>query len=98
MSSDTYVYPEGPITKFPANDLRHARRFITSHNGKGEGVFIGDDDGAHHRVMVNGNAVANIIYSTKSNPVDMNDDKDIAYAKNTEVCIPAFASEMTTES
>ncbi|PSN60581.1 hypothetical protein BS50DRAFT_204064 [Corynespora cassiicola Philippines] len=78
------VYPQGPIGRFPAEDLRHARRFITSHNSSGQGVFLKDDDGAHHRVMVNGNAVANIIYSTNANPVDMNDDKDLAYARDNE--------------
>jgi hypothetical protein len=54
-----------------------------------------DDDGAHHRVMVRGKGVANIIYSTGSNPVDMNDEKDIAYAKDNEVgllAVPASNS------
>ena len=83
------VYPQGPIDRFPAEDLRHARRFITSHNSSGQGVFLKDDDGAHHRVMVNGNAVANIIYSTNANPVDMNDDKDLAYARDNEVRVPS---------
>jgi hypothetical protein len=87
MSPSVQLYEKGPITKFPADDLRHARRFITGHNSKGLGVFVGDDDGDHHLLMVNGNAVANIIYSTNANPVDMNDDKDIAYAKNNEVSV-----------
>lgn len=78
--------PKGPITKFPAEGLRHARRFITSHNKDGDGVFVNDDDGDHHRVMVEGLAVANIIYSTAENPVDMNDDQDLAYARDHEVC------------
>ncbi|CAK4032115.1 Hypothetical predicted protein [Lecanosticta acicola] len=82
----SYVVPttDGPITKFPANDLRPARRFISSHNAEGKGVFVGDDDGAWHRVMCRGRAVANIIYSTDENPVDMNKDKDLAYAANNE--------------
>ncbi|OAG00262.1 uncharacterized protein CC84DRAFT_1102722 [Paraphaeosphaeria sporulosa] len=84
------VYPQGPITQFPAKDLRHARRFITSHNTKGEGTFLADDDGAHHRVMVNGNAVANIIYSTNANPIDMNNDKDLVYARDNEVRISNY--------
>ncbi|KAL2862207.1 cupin domain-containing protein [Aspergillus lucknowensis] len=79
--------PKGPITKFPAEGLRHARRFITSHNKDGEGVFVVDDDGDHHRIMVEGLAVANIIYSTAGNPVDMNDDKDLAYAREHEPSI-----------
>lgn len=75
----------GPITKFPADDLRHAKRFITSHNASGQGVFVGDDNGDHHRVMVRGKGVANIIYSTRSNPVDLNNEVDIAYARENEV-------------
>lgn len=79
---------DGPITKFPADGLRHARRFITGHNTKGQGVFVGDDDGAHHKVMARGRGVANIIYSTKENPVELSDDVDIDYAKSTEVSNP----------
>ncbi|KAF2439286.1 hypothetical protein P171DRAFT_421734 [Karstenula rhodostoma CBS 690.94] len=78
------VYGPGPISKFPADDLRHARRFVTGHNTKGEGVFVNDDDGAHHRLMVNGNAVSNIIYTTEGNPVDLNGDKDLFYARDNE--------------
>ncbi|KAK0615699.1 hypothetical protein B0T17DRAFT_538847 [Bombardia bombarda] len=74
----------GPITKFPAEGLRHARRFITTHNKDGKGVFVADDDGDHHRIMLNGVAVANIIYSTEGNPVDMNDDKDLKFARDHE--------------
>ena len=79
------VYHPGPISKFPADDLRPARRFVTGHNPKGEGIFVNDDDGAHHRLMVNGNAVSNIIYTTEGNPVDMNNDKDLFYARDNEV-------------
>ncbi|MCJ1341997.1 hypothetical protein MMC31_000177 [Peltigera leucophlebia] len=75
----------GPITQFPADDLRPAKRFITSHNAAGQGVFVGDDNGDHHRVMVRGKGVANIIYSTISNPVDLNNEVDIAYARENEV-------------
>ncbi|KAI1161558.1 hypothetical protein F5B18DRAFT_428883 [Nemania serpens] len=77
----------GAITKFPAEGLRHARRFITSHNEKGQGVFVVDDDGDHHRIMVQGEAVANIIYSTKGAKVDLNDEKDLKYAKEKEPAI-----------
>ncbi|RFU78521.1 cupin domain-containing [Trichoderma arundinaceum] len=78
---------KGPITKFPADGLRPARRFITGHNKEGKGVFIADDDGAHHRIMVQGEAVANIIYSTENSPVDMNQDKDLIYARDNEPAI-----------
>ncbi|KAL4993009.1 hypothetical protein BDV10DRAFT_198661 [Aspergillus recurvatus] len=79
--------PKGPITKFPAEGLRHARRFITSHNQDGQGVFVVDDDGEHHRIMVEGLAVANIIYSTGETPVDLNDDADLTYARDNEPSI-----------
>ncbi|KAI0469316.1 hypothetical protein F4859DRAFT_516252 [Xylaria cf. heliscus] len=73
-----------PITKFPADGLRSARRFISSHNKDGQGVFVVDDDGDHHRVLCKGDAIGNIIYSTAEHPVDMNDDKDIRYARDNE--------------
>lgn len=75
----------GPITKFPASDLRSSQRFITSHNAAGDGVFVASDSGDHHRIMVNGKGVANIIYSTQGNPVDVTDDNDIALAAKNEV-------------
>src|SRR2546429_4078180 len=76
----------GPISKFPADDLRASQRFITSHNEKGQGVFIATDNGDHHKVMVQGKGVANIIYSTKENPVDLNNEVDVKYARENEVC------------
>lgn len=85
MADSDSVSDSGPITKFPADDLRPAKRFITSHNAAGQGVFVGDDNGDHHRVMVRGKGVANIIYSTSSNPVDLNNEVDIAYARKNEV-------------
>ncbi|KAL3477608.1 hypothetical protein BJX99DRAFT_257213 [Aspergillus californicus] len=72
--------PTNPVTKFPAEGLRHAQRFITTHNAEGKGEFI-VDDGDHHRVMGPGFAVGNIIYSTAENPVDINENKDITYAR-----------------
>jgi len=74
----------GPITRFPADDLRNPFRLITSHNEKGEGIFCATDRGDHHRVMVQGKGVANIIYSTHQNPVDLSDERDIEYAKKNE--------------
>ncbi|KAI3322748.1 hypothetical protein HD806DRAFT_535932 [Xylariaceae sp. AK1471] len=78
---------KAPITKFPAEGLRTSRRFMTSHNADGKGVFVVDDEGDHHRVMVQGGAVANIIYSTAGNPIDMNNDKDLLYARDNEPAI-----------
>lgn len=76
---------KGAITKFPADGLRPIHRLITGHNKEGKGVFIHDDAGDHHRLLVDGEAAANIIYSTQDCPVDMNDDKDLEFAKNNEV-------------
>jgi hypothetical protein len=76
---------KGALTKFPADGLRSSRRFITGHNAEGKGVFIVDDTGDHHRLLVDGEAAANIIYSTNESPVDMNDDKDVKYARDNEV-------------
>ncbi|KAL4783264.1 hypothetical protein BJX76DRAFT_358128 [Aspergillus varians] len=73
--------PPNPITKFPAEGLRHARRYITAHNDEGKGEFLVDDDGDHHRIMGPGVALGNIIYSTAEHPVDLNDNKDVTYAR-----------------
>lgn len=72
----------GSITKFPTSGLRHAKRFITSHNASGKGIFVADDDGNHHSIMLKGKAVANTIYSTVSNPVDLHNEMDIVWAHN----------------
>ena len=76
---------KGPIKKFPADDLRDAKRFTTTHNEKGQGVFLPDDHGDHHKIMLDGLAVANIIYSTKGELVDLNNEKDVKRAKEHEV-------------
>ncbi|KAK4109675.1 hypothetical protein N656DRAFT_791805 [Canariomyces notabilis] len=60
-----------PLTGFPAPGLRASRRFITSRNKDGKGVFVVDDTGDHHRVLAGGRT-----------PVDMNDDKDMKYARD----------------
>lgn len=73
------------IEKFPAEDLRESRRLITSHNKEGKGVFVVDDVGEHHRLLCGGLAVGNIIYSTAEHPVDLNDDKDMVFARDNEV-------------
>lgn len=78
---------QNALTKFPADELRSCRRFVTGHNADGQGVFIKDDTGDHHRLLVDGGAAANIIYSTKESPVDMNDNKDVKYAEENEVSL-----------
>ncbi|KAI5918780.1 hypothetical protein F4810DRAFT_715142 [Camillea tinctor] len=76
----------GPITRFPADDLRPIKRYLTTHNSDGKAVFVSSqgDDGDHHRVMVRGKGAANIVYSTKENPVDLTDEKDLEYARSVE--------------
>ncbi|RYP80512.1 hypothetical protein DL770_006185 [Monosporascus sp. CRB-9-2] len=83
MASSNTPEP-GPISKFPAPGLRHSQRFITTYNKEGKGVFLPADDGDHHKIMVGGHAVANIIYSTLGYPVDLKDEKDIKYARENE--------------
>ncbi|OQE10141.1 hypothetical protein PENFLA_c090G05285 [Penicillium flavigenum] len=70
---------------FPAPGLRPTQRLITGNKEEdGKGHFLVTDNGDHHRVMGENQAVANIIYSTNENPVDLNDDKDIKYAQENE--------------
>ena len=61
--STTNIEDNGPITQFPADGLRHSRRFITGHASDGKGRFIVDDDGDHHRVMVRGKG---LVFPTKN--------------------------------
>lgn len=75
----------GPITGFPAQGLRNAERFITGHNSEGKAVFLETDHGDHHQVMVEGAGVQNIIYSTNTNPAELTDNVDMAYAKENKV-------------
>lgn len=70
---------------FPAPGLRKTHRFITGHDAEGKGYFQTSDNGDHHRVMGENQAVANILYSTKENPVELNYDVDIKYARDNEV-------------
>ncbi|KAL4957405.1 hypothetical protein BDW69DRAFT_156246 [Aspergillus filifer] len=69
---------------FPAAGLRKTVRHITGYNEKGESVFLSTDSGAHHRLMGNRQAVANILYSTKETPIDLEGDKDVKYAAENE--------------
>jgi hypothetical protein len=73
---------------FPAPGLRPIQRLITGHKEDGKGYFLVTDTGDHHRVMGQNQAVANILYSTAENPVDLNEEKDIKYAHDNEVFLP----------
>jgi len=72
---------------YPAPGLRKAVRHITGHNNEGKSVFLGTDLGDHHRIMGDSQAIANIMYSTKETPVELNGDHDITYAAENEVCL-----------
>ena len=69
---------------FPAPGLRRTIRHITGHNPHGKGVFLSTDCGDHHLIMGDQQAVSNILYSTTSTPVDLNDDADLRHAKENE--------------
>lgn len=71
---------------FPAPGLRQIFRHITGFNDQGESVFLHSDHGDHYRLMVEKQAVANILYSTRETPADLNDNVDIVKAKSEEVC------------
>lgn len=76
----------GSITNgFPAPGLTRIQRHITGHDDQGKSVFLSTDEGEHHRVMGEKQAVANIIYSTQETPVELNEDVDIEKAKELEV-------------
>lgn len=77
----------GYVNTFPAPGLRRTVRHITGHNEEGKGVFIKTDCGDHHRVIGNDQALANIMYSTKDTPVEMNGDVDLKFALENEVSI-----------
>ncbi|RDA83523.1 hypothetical protein CP532_4150 [Ophiocordyceps camponoti-leonardi (nom. inval.)] len=82
--SDLLLTSAGYVSSFPAPGLRKTVRHITGHNAEGKGVFLGTDCGDHHRIIGNEQAIANIIYSTKETPIELNGDVDLKYAKENE--------------
>lgn len=70
---------------FPAPGLRQINRHITGHNDDGKSVFLSTDNGDHHRIMGEKQAVANILYSTQETPVQLNGNVDIEKASKEEV-------------
>ena len=77
---------------FPAPGLRKTQRLITGHGADGKGHFLVTDNGDHHRVMGEKQAVAVIPYSTKENPVELNGDVDVKFARENEVIFRAMSS------
>ncbi|KAL7794099.1 hypothetical protein V8C43DRAFT_305140 [Trichoderma afarasin] len=84
QESELLLTSAGYVSTFPAPGLRRTVRHITGHNAEGKGVFIQTDCGDHHRIIGNEQALANIIYSTKETPVEMNGDVDLKYARDNE--------------
>ncbi|KAK9794406.1 hypothetical protein AB5N19_00219 [Seiridium cardinale] len=74
----------GYVTAFPAPGLPRTVRHITGHDADGKAVFLSTDSGDHHLIMGEGQAVANILYSTTETPVDINGDVDVRNAKENE--------------
>ncbi|KAI1432420.1 hypothetical protein GGR50DRAFT_688960 [Xylaria sp. CBS 124048] len=71
-------------TPHPVHGLPRVVRHITSHDAEGKSVFLSTDGGDHHRELVNQSAIANIIYSTREHPVDLNGGVDIKHAREIE--------------
>ncbi|KAJ3574151.1 hypothetical protein NPX13_g4467 [Xylaria arbuscula] len=83
-ASELLLTSAGYVSTFPAPGLRRTVRHITGHNAEGKGVFLSTDDGDHHRIIGDKQAIGNIIYSTNQTPADLNDDADLKYAKENE--------------
>lgn len=75
----------GPITQFPSEGLRKAKRFITTHNDEGKGIFLREDHGDFESVMGNGQAVRLDLFTTARFPIDMNGEKDVKWAASNRV-------------
>ncbi|KAI1078224.1 hypothetical protein F5B20DRAFT_548492 [Whalleya microplaca] len=71
----------GNITEFPAPGLRNPFRYITGHDSEGKAIFLQTDHGDHQAVMVEGAAAQNIFYSSNSNPINLNENVDLEFAK-----------------
>ncbi|KAI6086396.1 hypothetical protein F4821DRAFT_238632 [Hypoxylon rubiginosum] len=84
MAASTTPLPEYYVQGFPAPGLRQIVRHITGNTANGESRFLSSDHGEHYRFMVENQAVANIIYSTRETPVDLNDNSDVIKAHEQE--------------
>ncbi|RYP04698.1 hypothetical protein DL765_010101 [Monosporascus sp. GIB2] len=84
-ASDMHNPAEGYVrTPHPVQGLPRVVRHITGHDTDGKSVFLSTDIGDHHRELVNKTAIANIIYSTREHPVQLNGDVDVKYARKNE--------------
>ncbi|KAI1356625.1 hypothetical protein F5Y01DRAFT_301466 [Xylaria sp. FL0043] len=82
--ADTAIFFAGYVSSFPAPGLRRTVRHVTGHNAEGKGIFLSTDDGDHHRIIGDKQAIGNILYSTNETPADLNGDVDLKYAKENE--------------
>ena len=85
VSSTDSKWLFGEKDGFPAPGLKQIQRFITGHNDDGKGVFLSTDNGDHTRIMFDGRAVSNIVYSTQETPVNLKGDSDVKKAGASEV-------------
>ena len=88
MAAKPFLSPaEGYVqTPHPVQGLPRVVRHITGHDAEGKSVFLSTDIGDHHRELVNKSAIANIIYSTREHPVDLNGGVDVKHSRENEVC------------
>ncbi|KAF3067448.1 hypothetical protein GL218_08637 [Daldinia childiae] len=84
IATNTEPLPEYYVHSFPAPGLNQIVRHITGNNANGESRFLCSDHGEHYRFMLEHQAVANIIYSTRETPVDLNANADIIKAHEQE--------------
>lgn len=77
---------------WPVHGLPRIQRHITGHDEEGRSVFLQTDSGAHHKELVEKGALANIIYSTNSNPVQLNDNADIKFQAENQVRFPTLCN------
>ncbi|KAJ8129630.1 hypothetical protein O1611_g4003 [Lasiodiplodia mahajangana] len=81
----------GLCTEFPAPGLRNPIRYITGHNSRGDSVFLQTDHGDHRDIMLGGIGAQNIFYSSGSNPIDLNGNVDLEFAKQKVVRMIDFS-------
>ncbi|KAK8067436.1 cupin domain-containing protein [Apiospora saccharicola] len=71
-------------TSHPIQGLPRVVRHITGVNTEGKSVFLSTDTGDHQKELVKKSGLANILYTTREHPVDLNGDADVKYARENE--------------
>ncbi|PVH97446.1 hypothetical protein DM02DRAFT_658302 [Periconia macrospinosa] len=98
LASPLFQVNAGYCNVFPAPGLRRTVRHITGVNEEGQSIFLSTDCGDHHRVMGNEQAVANILYSTKETPANLNNNEDTKYGKDNESRESSSSSSIRAKS